>query len=328
MGTEVNSANGCGEESASNARPRTADRVQEMRERLTYRPAWRPEFDYELLAMFVKNELSASLTVPLLAIVVALTSMFWAPGNELVFWLATVLMSKGILLCLCRQFLKRGRADVATAYRNTQVPERISAGRLRRSQDLLRNASGDIDVALLQQVLRDHLDAGSAPPIDATADEERYFTLCMHSEPLGSTTASLIAALPTDRTAPWPVWVSFAAPCTSIFIPVYLNGVIPDVLARGEGVPTRDSAWWSFHALQETAASDFSRCSPTLRSAWRSLEQEIEIERVAVEATARAAAVSGDHDDAACLLTAFMERTAAAAVGRADELGALIGVER
>ncbi len=223
---------------------------------------------------------------------------------------------------------QRGRVDVATAYRNTQVPERISAGRLRRSQELLGSASGDIDVAVLQRVLRDHLDAGSAPPIDATAEEERYFTLCMHSEPVGSTTASLIAALPTDRTAPWPVWVSFAAPCTSIFIPVYLNGVIPDVLARGEGVPTRDSAWWSFHALQETAASDFSRCSPTLRSAWRSLEQEIEIERIAVEATARAAAVSGDHDDAACLLTAFMERTVAAAVRRADELCALIGVEQ
>ena len=122
MGTEANSAKGCGEESAGNARPRTADRVQEMRDRLTYRPTWHPEFDYELLAMFVKNELSASLTIPLLAIVVALTSMFWAPGNELVFWLATVLMSKGILLCLCRQFLKRGRADVDVTTVASQNP--------------------------------------------------------------------------------------------------------------------------------------------------------------------------------------------------------------
>lgn len=112
MGKDVNSDRGCGKDSASGIRDRGAGRAQVMRERLTYRPAWRPEFDYELLAMFVKNELSASLTIPLLAIVVALTSMFWAPGSELVFWLATVLMSKGILLCLCRQFLKRGRADV------------------------------------------------------------------------------------------------------------------------------------------------------------------------------------------------------------------------
>ena len=81
-------------------------------EDMNYRPNWRPEFDYELLLMFVKNELSASLTIPLLAIVVALTSMSWKPGSELVFWLAMVLMSKGILLCLCRQFLKRARADV------------------------------------------------------------------------------------------------------------------------------------------------------------------------------------------------------------------------
>ncbi len=223
---------------------------------------------------------------------------------------------------------QRGRVDVASAYRNTQVPERISAGRLRRSQELLGRASGDIDEAVLQRVLRDHLDAGSAPPIDATPDEERYFTLCMHSEPLGSTTASLVAALPMDRVAPWPVWVSFAAPCTSIFIPVYLSGVIPDVLARGEGVPTHDSAWWSFHALQEVAAADFSRASPMLRRAWRPLEEQIEIERVAVEASARAASVSGDRDESGSLLTAFMERTAAAAIGRATELCALIGAEQ
>jgi len=112
MSAEAISAKGCKEDSVDGSRGWAGDRAQGMRERLTHRPSWRPEFDYELLAMFVKNELSASLTIPLLAVVVALTSMFWAPGSELIFWLATVLMSKGILLCLCRQFLKRGRADV------------------------------------------------------------------------------------------------------------------------------------------------------------------------------------------------------------------------
>jgi len=112
MSAEAISAKGCKDNSAHASRGWSGERAPGAHERLTYGPTWRPEFDYELLLMFVKNELSASLTIPLLAIVVALTSMFWAPGSELVFWLATVLMSKGILLCLCRQFLKRGRADV------------------------------------------------------------------------------------------------------------------------------------------------------------------------------------------------------------------------
>ena len=89
-----------------------ADQVGEVRERLTYGRSSRPEFDYELLLMFVNNELSASLTVPLFAVIVTLASMFWAPANELIFWLATVLMSKGILLSLCRQFQKRAKVDV------------------------------------------------------------------------------------------------------------------------------------------------------------------------------------------------------------------------
>jgi len=112
MSAEAISAKGCKEDSAHGSRGCSGERAPGLQEPPPHRPTWRPEFDYELLLMFVRNELSASLTIPLLAVVVALTSMFWAPGSELVFWLATVLMSKGILLCLCRQFLKRGRADV------------------------------------------------------------------------------------------------------------------------------------------------------------------------------------------------------------------------
>ena len=95
-----------------------------MRERLTYGRSSRPEFDYELLLMFVNNELNASLTVPLFAVIVALASMFWAPAHELIFWLATVLMSKGILLSLCRQFKRHAQADI-----NVQVWQaKLTAG--------------------------------------------------------------------------------------------------------------------------------------------------------------------------------------------------------
>ena len=86
--------------------------VKDVREQLTYKSDSRPEFDYELLLMFVKNELSASLAIPLLAVIVALASMFWAPANELILWLSTVLISKGILLALCREFLKRSRTEL------------------------------------------------------------------------------------------------------------------------------------------------------------------------------------------------------------------------
>ena len=61
--------------------------------------------------MFVKNELGASLTLPLLAIIIAMASIFWAPTTEIVLWLASVLIAKGILLTLCRQFARQPRID-------------------------------------------------------------------------------------------------------------------------------------------------------------------------------------------------------------------------
>ena len=57
--------------SVSNGTKRRAYRsVQEAREKLAYKSGYKPEFEYELLMMFVKNELSAAVTTPLLAIVV------------------------------------------------------------------------------------------------------------------------------------------------------------------------------------------------------------------------------------------------------------------
>ncbi|MDA7946052.1 MAG: HAMP domain-containing histidine kinase [Hyphomicrobiaceae bacterium] len=85
---------------------------RDVRENLAYKPETKPGFEYELLLMFVQNELSAALAIPLLAIVVAMASMFWSPASELIFWLSTVFVSKGILLAMCRRFTKLPRSQV------------------------------------------------------------------------------------------------------------------------------------------------------------------------------------------------------------------------
>jgi two-component system cell cycle sensor histidine kinase PleC len=99
---------------AVNGKRRASRSVQEVREKLTYKSGAKPEFEYELLIMFVKNELSAAVTTPLLAIVVAMGAMFWAPPRELLLWLGTVFVAKGILIALCRQFAKAPRDDATT----------------------------------------------------------------------------------------------------------------------------------------------------------------------------------------------------------------------
>ncbi|MGB6388109.1 MAG: ATP-binding protein [Methyloceanibacter sp.] len=88
---------------------RSSRNLQEAREKLTHTSRFRPQFDYELLLMFVRNELSTAVTTPLLAVIVAMGAMFWAPPDRLLIWLATVLLAKFILVSLCRQFLKTPR---------------------------------------------------------------------------------------------------------------------------------------------------------------------------------------------------------------------------
>ena len=70
------------------------------------------DFAYELLLMFVRNERVAALTVPILAIVVAVTMLNWANPRQLFLWLATIFISEGILLALCRRFRKQPRETV------------------------------------------------------------------------------------------------------------------------------------------------------------------------------------------------------------------------
>jgi dipeptidase len=210
-----------------------------------------------------------------------------------------------------------GRVDIAAAYRNEHVPGRISEGRLRRSTELLAAEEGH-DVASLRRLLRDHHEGGVAPPVGATPDDERFFTLCMHSEPVGTTTASMIAELPSERARPWPVWIGFATPCTGIFLPVYLDGVLPCELATGGDEPSEASAWHVFDQLQRAAARDFARNTPRLRKRWAELEERIERERIDVET--RAAALANQPDEVSALLSEFMQRNVDAALALAREL--------
>jgi dipeptidase len=216
------------------------------------------------------------------------------------------------------------RVDVAAAYRNPHVPGFVSEGRQRRALELLRAGRGRHDVASLTRLLRDHGQGGAAWRPGPAPDDERFYTLCAHSDPIHWTTASMIAPLPAGPGGPWPVWISFGTPCTGIFLPVYLDGVLPAALARGGEDPEPDSAWWTFKRLQDAVAPDPPRLTPLVREGWVDLEEKIEAERVEVERSARRAAAAGDPDGAAEIVSEFMARSCEASLGRAEALRARI----
>ena len=100
----------------------TSARVRAARERLSNGDGQQPEFEYELLTLFARNELEAVFTIPLLAIVCALASSFWAPPLQAFTWLGCVLVAKVWLLHSCRQLLNKPRAEVkAGAWRRRLI---------------------------------------------------------------------------------------------------------------------------------------------------------------------------------------------------------------
>jgi two-component system cell cycle sensor histidine kinase PleC len=86
--------------------------LREMRARLSQGSSIKPEFEYELLAMYARNELSARVTLPLLAVIFSLASMFWAPVVQASAWLATVICVKFFMIASCRNFLALPRNQV------------------------------------------------------------------------------------------------------------------------------------------------------------------------------------------------------------------------
>ena len=88
-----------------------AESARLARQKLTQGQRAKPEFEYELLHMFAMNELGATLTIPLLAIIIALASMYWAEPHEALIWLAVLLGARTLLTNLCSRFVAEQKAD-------------------------------------------------------------------------------------------------------------------------------------------------------------------------------------------------------------------------
>lgn len=212
------------------------------------------------------------------------------------------------------------RFDFAAAYRDTSMaPEIISSGRHRRTCELLTAARGTLTPAHLRSALRDHYDGPSYRP-GRTPDDERYFSVCMHAEPVGTTTASLIARLPADADDLLRCWGSLGSPCIGVFLPYYVDGELPEILARGGEQPSTDSPWWRFKALLTLVERDWTRHGPAVRAYWDEFEEMLAGEAEEVESKAVRLRRAGQRDSAARLLTRFMNANVALALERLERI--------
>lgn len=212
------------------------------------------------------------------------------------------------------------RFDFAAAYRDTAtVPAVISSGRYRRTCELLAGARGRLTPAHLRAAMRDHADGILYHP-GRTPDDERYFTICMHAEPVGTTTASMIARVPRDADDLLRYWGCLGAPCIGVFLPYYLDGELPERVARGGALPSADSPWWRFNALLALVEADWQHRAARVRESWDAFETLLADDAADIESEAVRLRRVGRRDAAARLLTRFMDSTVDRALARLETL--------
>ncbi len=93
-------------------RRRATEELRETRQKLAQGSLIKPEFEYEMLAIFARNELSAAFTLTGLSAIFSLASMFWAPVPQAIMWLFVVIGFKVLQLELCRRFQNTPRDEM------------------------------------------------------------------------------------------------------------------------------------------------------------------------------------------------------------------------
>jgi secernin len=108
-----------------------------------------------------------------------------------------------------------GRIRFASAYCDAGPrPSHYSAGRCDRGRALLQGAKGRLAERDMMRFLRDHGESGTVLPKQRDPQSADFFTLCMHGEPISTTTASMVARSPISG-PPWPPPArASSCPCT------------------------------------------------------------------------------------------------------------------
>jgi secernin len=213
-----------------------------------------------------------------------------------------------------------GPVDFAAAYADAgSVPPNVCAGRRRRAAALLAEGRGRFDVAGMRALLRDHHADGPVrhprPP-----DDDDFFTLCMHADPLDNTTASMIAPLPAEPDALRPAWVAQGSPCLAVYLPLWLDGTVPAALAAGGRDADDTSPWWKTRRLLDLVEHDLPARTPEIRDYWAPFERALDARAAEAEAEATAARRRGDEATVSRVLTRCMDDAVAEWERRIDAL--------
>jgi secernin len=166
--------------------------------------------------------------------------------------------------------------DFARCYSDF-IYTRFSDSRKRRETTTRRLSSrqGEMTVLDAMQILRDH---GNAAGENWSPDKGIMgANVCMHASfgPIrgSQTVASLVAFLHPEQ--PTFFVTATAAPCTSVFKPIWLEAGLPDLGTQPEGFYDKSSLFWRHETLHRATLLDYSTRIKVYEQERKKLEEEI-----------------------------------------------------
>ncbi len=178
-----------------------------------------------------------------------------------------------------------------------------------RTTDLLKEKIGEIDVSYAMQILKDH-----GPDADNLWNPGKGITgaeVCMHASfgPIrgSQTTGSMVSHLTGVQNTHW--LTGTAAPCTSLFKPVWMDAKLPDLSPEPTGIYDQASLWWRHENLHREILRDYATRIKPVREDTDKLQNEFVIKaaKVADEPRETRTAMTVDCFHQAATLTDQLE---------------------
>jgi len=210
----------------------------------------------------------------------------------------------------------------AKAYTMPAIRQTNSVCRWRRMKQLLEKDEKQ-NFMTLKKIFRDHYEGEVIEPRFGAA-YGTFASICMHALTI---TASQTAAsmLVTYREGLGIVIrYAFSIPCTSLYLPVYYTGTVPEKMQRSGGVFSENSLWWLFERLAAIVKVDYERFAPLLMKACEEVEEEISNQAFHTEEKAILFLKQGNFAAALNILNEQMEMATEKAAAFAEEQFILI----
>ena len=170
------------------------------------------------------------------------------------------------------------RFNFSEAY-SREADRSVGSGAMRRGRScaVLSKYTGNVEIQTMMALLSDHSD-GSNPDEPFQTEISSGPSICVHHDDKGegsNTAASLVAHLCDDGSRLPIYWCSFYSPCLGVFLPMFIEGELPQVLAIGDETPSDNSPWWLFRQLSLKLRLEEPELIPTVQAKWKKLQTQL-----------------------------------------------------